>query len=368
MKKLRKNRIVILVAIIIIVIVVIVNPIKLINKNKLSDLKYKEKTIENIFKYELAEKVIEIGYSKTLESALNSKEFEKKNLNDYKKIDYIEQEEFIKNINNLLKKEYSIDEINHINKTATKEDVEYILTLEKEEVSKYLNIDYSKASKFKRYVEYAANNVLTKDEIVTYVNIGLDKKFYEEYNDVTEFNNTMLVSKYNKLPDDYVPENLTTIDSEYATNDKQSATKEVVEAFIKMADDMKEEDLYIIANSSYRDYQAQEDIYTSYEKKYGGKYAMEYAAKAGFSEHQTGLVIDIANKDHDIFSGTQEFQWLKKNSYKYGFILRYPNNKDNITGYAYEAWHYRYVGVELATKVYESELTYDEYYVKYLDK
>ena len=123
MKKLRKNRIVILVAIIIIVIVVIVNPIKLINKNKLIDLKYKEKTIENIFKYELAEKVIEIGYSKTLESALNSKEFEKKNLNDYKKIDYIEQEEFIKNINNLLKKEYSIDEINHINKTATKEPI-----------------------------------------------------------------------------------------------------------------------------------------------------------------------------------------------------------------------------------------------------
>ncbi|MBQ7141103.1 MAG: M15 family metallopeptidase [Bacilli bacterium] len=367
MKKLKKNRIVILIAIVLIAVVIIINPIKLINKNKLSNLKYKENTIENIFKYKLAEKVIEIGYSKTLESALNSKDFEKKNINSYEKIDYVEQDDFVKNINSLLEKEYSIDEINHINKTATKEDVDYILTLEKEDVSKYLSIDYSKASKFKRYIEYASNNVLTKEEIVTYINIGLDNDFYKEYNDVTDFNNTMLVNKYNKLPDDYVPENLTTIDSEYATNENQSATKEVVDAFIKMADDMKEENLHIIANSSYRDYQSQKDIYESYEKKYGGKYAMEYAALAGFSEHQTGLVIDIANKNHDIFSGTKEYQWLKKNSYKYGFILRYPKNKDNITGYAYEAWHYRYVGVELATKVFESELTYDEYYVKYLD-
>jgi len=367
MKKLRKNRIVILIAIILIIIIIIVNPVKLVNKNKLNELKYNEKTIENIFKYDLVEKVIELGYSKTLENSINSKEFEKKNLDSYKKIDYIDQDEFVKNINNLLEKGYSVDEINHINKTASKEDIEYILTLEKEEVSKYLSINYSKASKFKRYIEYASNNVLTKEEIVTYVNIGLDKDFYEQYNEVTEFNNEMLVNKYNKLPDDYVPENLTVIDSDYATDDKQSATKEVVDAFIKMADDMKLENLYIIANSSYRDIQSQKDIYESYEKKYGGKYAMEYAAKAGFSEHQTGLVIDIANKDHDIFSGTKEYQWLKKNSYKYGFILRYPNKKDNITGYAYEAWHYRYVGVELATKVYESELTYDEYYVKYLD-
>jgi len=368
MKKLKKNRIVILIAIILIIIIIIINKIKLINKNKLGNLKYKEKTIENIFKYDVVNEVIEIGYNKTLENALDSKNFKKKNINNYKKINYIEQEDFIKNINNLLEKGYNIDEINHINKSANKEDIEYILSLEKEEVSKYLSIDYSKASKFKRYIEYASNNVLTKEEIVTYVNIGLDNDFYTEYNDVKEFNNQMLVNKYNKLPENYTPENLTQIDSEYATNDKQMATKEVVDAFVKMADDMKQENLHIIANSSYRDYQTQQDIYNSYEKKYGGKYAMEYAALAGFSEHQTGLVIDIANKKHEIFSGTKEYQWLKKNSYKYGFILRYPNNKDKITGYAYEAWHYRYVGIELATKVFESELTYDEYYVKYLDK
>ena len=68
------------------------------------------------------------------------------------------------------------------------------------------------------------------------------------------------------------------------------------------------------------------------------------------------------------FDKTNEFAWLNKNAYKYGFILRYPKDKENITGYIYEPWHYRYLGITLAKKVYESGLTYDEYYLKYIKK
>lgn len=354
---------------ILIVIIILVNPLTLVSKIKLNNLKYSKESIKNSIEYKVDKEVIKLGYNKTLDIALKDKNYKKANFKEYSKIKYVKQDNFIDNINKLLKKKYSVDDINLINKTASKKDIDNLLSKDIIlDIDKYLEYDYAKVSNIDRYVAYKEANDYSYEEVVTLINIGIDKDFYDDPIEVKDFNEKMLVNKYRSLPENYEPENLTTIDINYATDETQKATKETVDAFLEMAKDAEKQNLHMIANSSYRSYQEQKDIYDLYEKKYGGQYAKEYAALPGFSEHQTGYVIDIANKNHQIFDGTGEFQWLKKNAYKYGFILRYPQDKEKITGYAYESWHYRYVGRELAKKVVDSGLTYDEYYTRYLDK
>ena len=97
-------------------------------------------------------------------------------------------------------------------------------------------------------------------------------------------------------------------------------------------------------------------------EEYIYKAAETYSARAGYSEHQLGLAVDILNHSHEfIDEDNVEYNWLVDNSYKYGFILRYPRGKEYITGYVFEDWHFRYLGIELAKKVRQSNLTYDEY-------
>ena len=95
---------------------------------------------------------------------------------------------------------------------------------------------------------------------------------------------------------------------------------------------------------------------------------MDY--RAGYSEHQTGLALDIVTygASMDTFENTDEFKWLSDNAYKYGFILRYPKGKEKLTGYSYESWHYRYVGKDVAKKIHDLDITYDEYYAYYIEK
>ena len=125
-----------------------------------------------------------------------------------------------------------------------------------------------------------------------------------------------------------------------------------------------------MAYSGYRSIDHQKRIYNDYANKNGISYADSIAARPGFSEHSTGLALDIYSKtcsQANLFKDTEVYKWLLNNSYKYGFILRYPEGKSKLTGYNFESWHYRYVGEELAEKVYNSGLTYDEYYAFYLD-
>ena len=123
-----------------------------------------------------------------------------------------------------------------------------------------------------------------------------------------------------------------------------------------------------MANSAYRSYSDQEDTYNYYLEKYGQNYVNNFVAVPGYSEHQTGLALDVAAKDSEIFEESSEYTWMLENSYKYGFILRYPYEKQEITGYKFEAWHFRYVGEEIAKYVKENNITYEEYYIMFLDK
>lgn len=131
----------------------------------------------------------------------------------------------------------------------------------------------------------------------------------------------------------------------------------------KMVSDAKKEDLNIYIISAYRSYNTQKVIYENYASKDGYIKADTYSARAGHSEHQTGLAADVNSLSIN-FINTKEGLWLKNNCYKYGFIIRYVEGKDNITGYMYEPWHIRYVGIDLATKLYNNGdwLTIEEYF------
>ena len=107
-------------------------------------------------------------------------------------------------------------------------------------------------------------------------------------------------------------------------------------------------------------------MYNKRLRAYGIVYADNYSARAGHSEHQTGLAIDIGSTKTS-FEYTNEFKWLQEHAHEYGFIMRYPKGKTWITGYEYEPWHYRFVGVDAATKIFEEGITFEEYYAKYID-
>lgn len=232
------------------------------------------------------------------------------------------------------------------------------------------SISYYKTEYLTRYLNYKKNNCnLTDEDIITRVNIGLDQPFYTNVKESNMLNKTtILVNKYIRLPSDYVPNNLESISLDCAISGMK-LVKVAKEAFEKMCYAAKQDGYTIRSMSSYRSYRDQEILYNNYVKKDGVTKADTYSARAGHSEHQTGLTTDIDNVKtaYTSFEKTKEFIWMTNNAYKYGFILRYPKDKSDITGYQYESWHYRYVGVDIATYIKEHNITYDEYYVRFIE-
>ena len=124
----------------------------------------------------------------------------------------------------------------------------------------------------------------------------------------------------------------------------------------------------ILINSGYRSYKDQEDITNLYLNTYGQSYVDKFVAKPGFSEHQTGLAFDVGSKKKKVFAESNEYTWMKENAWKYGFIERFTKQYEPITGFRSEAWHYRYVGENIAKVIHNDPMAYEEYFAVYLDK
>ena len=169
----------------------------------------------------------------------------------------------------------------------------------------------------------------------------------------------------------YVKDGVTYIDGVLVVNKTYSLpetygdgiTDEVNAAFNDMKAAALTEGLNLNICSGFRSYETQSGLYNSYVNRDGKEAAETYSARPGYSEHQSGLAMDI-NMASDAFNSTPEAKWLSDNAYKYGFILRYPNGKSDETGYKYESWHYRYVGVDLASKLYNDGdwITLEDYF------
>ena len=178
-------------------------------------------------------------------------------------------------------------------------------------------------------------------------------------------NTALLIKKGFSISKDYVPENLVEVNIPTATTNNKMRS-DAAKALETMYEDAKKEGLTLAVNSAYRSYEEQQKIYDEYFRIYDEVTAASLVAVPGTSEHQLGLSVDLTSQSvidgqYGVFGSTPEYQWVIKNAYKYGFILRYPSDKIDITGIANEPWHYRYVGVKLATKLYEEGLTLGEY-------
>ena len=261
---------------------------------------------------------------------------------------------------------YSVDEINIIESKISNINVKkYLLDKKYDNLDKFVYSPYFKIENLDRYETYYKNNSYSTDEAVIYVNIGLDVEFYTEVTELIDYTDiTTLVNKYNKLPEDYSFDDIVTLDKPYSNTGTKKVRQVIYDDLINMIDAAKEENINLFVVSGYRTNKEQNSLFNNSVNKNGMDHALVYSAKAGHSEHQLGLAVDL-NTVENGFENTKEYEWLQNNSYKYGFIERYKKGKEFITGYAFEPWHYRYLGVDIATKLYEENITYEEYLVKY---
>ena len=181
----------------------------------------------------------------------------------------------------------------------------------------------------------------------------------------------VLVNKYSKLPDDW-EKNVQLVDAKNAWDEDIKVEKKAYENYKKLKKELKEEGVNIELDSVYRSVKEQQELWDEWSKdpEKGIEYVKKYVATPGYSEHHTGLAIDICLKkdgklvyeNDDMISDRKTFAKIHKKLSKYGFILRYLENRDDITGYAYEPWHLRYVGSEkIAKEIMDKDITLEEY-------
>lgn len=185
---------------------------------------------------------------------------------------------------------------------------------------------------------------------------------------------TILINKDNRLDEDFIPADLIqTDDNENNFHNyrdpmqKPMISAEIYPFFLEMQEKASEEGVYIIVDSGYRSYVYQKVVWDKYVQEHGLEEAKKFVAIPGSSEHQSGLAFDVAfirdgAYTDDVKEEDKETQWLFANAHRFGFILRYPKGKEEITGYSYEPWHFRFVGPELASKLFTEGITLEEYY------
>ena len=265
---------------------------------------------------------------------------------------------------------YNHNTINYMLLNFSKTDIAKTLNKKYDkDFEEYITLELFNYSNYDRYKKYQKSYPeISLDDVVTRVELNLDKDPYDE---VSEEKNpdsvTALVNKHRYISNKYVPNDLVNMEDDYANNAYgiKEIRKETYEQFKKMVDDAKKEDIVFYAESAYRDYDYQKSLYDEYVNEYGQEKADTFAARAGFSEHQLGTTLDLANV-WTLEEGDPEYKWIDKNGYKYGFIFRYKKKSEDVTGYEAEGWHIRYVGVEAATIIHKKGITFDEYWLKYV--
>lgn len=338
-------------------------------ERELKQLQYNNEAISLIIENKLDKYLINNNlYSKTLEVALIDGLYEDNLLEEYLYFSYKDYDNYIKQLNELNLIGYERSDIEQVFSILNEEEIDIIVKKKTliNNLASYISNDYFDINSIDRYLEYKnANGSYDYDQVISYVNMFLDYPYYEHTINVTEPNDLLvIVNKYYKLSNNFVPKDLVRIDTTYAVDNDRWVIPVVKQNFEKMASDMKKLNLTIQAKSAYRSYQTQVILYNNYVQTNGKVSADTFSARAGYSEHQTGLAVDVRadTGNYGTFEQSKEYKWMVVNAHTYGFILRYPKNKTDITGYKFESWHFRYVGKDIAKYIYENNLTFDEYY------
>lgn len=262
---------------------------------------------------------------------------------------------------------YPIDQARALAAVLSDEQADSLIVRGEHDTIAYplLSERYFIAKNFDLYLAYhKVDTTLTAlKDIVAIVNVGrdLDRETVAVPCDTSK-GQLMLVNGRHYLDENYKPDDLVQFQKTYCY-EEQRALGAVVQAFMAMQQECKKQtDAQLMVNSAYRSYQQQIGTYKRNEKG--------YAARAGSSEHQTGLALDVTSLQHPMrwpFDTSKEGVWMREHCHEFGFILRYPQKQANVMGYNYEPWHLRYVGKETAKRVHDEDITYDEYYAYYIE-
>ncbi len=337
--------------------------------NDLKSLDYSDKASNKILFSYKKDYIMSIGKNETLNKAFESDDYNEDNLDIYRRIKYVPHKDLISNINKAIKLGYKYSDINIIFKHGDNDSVKRFLKRDKVKyLEEFFSIDYAKLDNYERYLKYADETGEDEDVTVLCVNLDLDKEDYVDAVKVEKFSIDMLVNKHRYLSEDYEPNDLMEIPEEYVSEAGMKSSRIAFNAFKEMSNAASKEGYGIVINSAYRSYQDQVELGEYYKKWYGQSYVDKYVAKPGFSEHQTGLAYDVGSRSVNVFANSREYQWMKDNAYKYGFIERFTKRYENITGFRMEAWHYRYVGKDIAKYIHDNNISFEEYWAINLDK
>jgi len=221
----------------------------------------------------------------------------------------------------------------------------------------------------KRYLFFQAKNPdIPFGTVIAYVNVNVDIGFYHNIETVPNpYEFSTLVNKNFALPANWEPDDFVNIGSGHRLR------SDAAEQLAKMRTAISEDGLRLQLIASFRSYQTQAGTHARGVRRHGLASADRQFARAGHSEHQLGLAVDILHRSgfqfmtQARFQYTREFDWLMENAHNFGFILRYPDEYRHIHGYIFEPWHWRFVGVEIATAMYnEGIILFEEFYGRYL--
>ncbi len=223
----------------------------------------------------------------------------------------------------------------------------------------WFETDYFLPNRLIRYLNYQDQKPsYSYRQVVELVNTDRDHQAYIDISPANFDATILLVNKYHYVPKDYVPVNLIKAQG----CGRPTLQVEAAQAYDLMCQAITEDHLPLSTSTSYRSYSFQSALYNSYLKFYGREASDEFSARPGFSEHQTGLAVDVnaGEGGRGFFVNSDSYQWMLDNAYRFGFILRYPKGKEEITGYQFESWHYTYVGFDIAHWIKLKGITLDE--------
>lgn len=331
-------------------------PNKINSSGHLKKLGYSEETIKIIKEKKLTENILENKwYKENLEQGIKEEYFDLKYIQLYLQTDLNIEEKQIRLYDVLTTMGYNENNIIQLYQKLTFYEITPLLVYDyQSNLDSYIKDVQSNRDKNEEGSWNLDNNYVT---------------YYENWESTAnQGSNSMLVNKHYRLDDNFVPDDLIALPTLYSPSNLK-VQSEPAKQFQKLCDELREQGMDLHAMSAYRSYDYQKNLYNKYVNQYSVKEADRISARPGFSEHQTGLTLDVATSKHIYtdFDEADEYEWMLANAHRFGFIIRFPQGKEKITGYSFEAWHYRYLGEALASKVYDSKLTFDEYYMLYLN-
>lgn len=240
-----------------------------------------------------------------------------------------------------------------------------IIPFLKEKFFIYENLD--------NYLEYQKKNRdYSKTDVVAIINTEANIEWMEnEKQTDTSKDELMLVNRIYGLSSDYKPEDIVNVPTKYAYSNMKLRSS-ILEPLENLIDDAASEGYTFVVSMGYRTYKEQKSLYNSYAKSYGKSEADSFVARPGHSEYETGLSFDLepykyVKKVKDVKTSA-EYQWLRDNAYRYGFIFRFEKEKENLTKFSADTWRLRYVGVDAASLIYNENICFEEYYAYFVNR